>query len=393
MQKKLDIMHIDMDAFFLSIELNTNPQYKGKPCFVAGNSESRGVVLSASYEARAFGIRAGMAVKVAKSRCPHAVILPSHHNLYGEISEKVMQVFHKYSPALEVASIDEAYIDTKGTEALHGSPLEIAKKIKKEIWELFSLSCSVGISENKLLAKIAANMKKPDGLTILSRDDFMKTCGTFPVDKITGIGQKTKKELENLGINIIDDLRKMSIDSLRSLFGKYGDFLYESCRGIDDSPVVSEGYEPKSIGQETTLEHDTVEKELLQSVLLTLSGEVGRRLRKKEKHCRTVTLKIRYFDFETHTAQKKLAHPTDLDEDIYLTALELFEKQRIRPVRLLGVTANSISDKGTVSDQPGLFDKPPDMRIETLNVLREKIKDKYGEDAIMRARSLLTKKH
>lgn len=389
--KNLNIMHIDMDAFFLSIELNANPQFRGKPSFVAGSSESRGVVLSASYEARAFGIRAGMATKIAQSKCPHAIHLFPHHELYGDISGKVMETLHSFSPHLEIASIDEAYLDLTGTEKLHGSPTQIAGKIKSLLKERFSLTCSIGISENKLLSKIAANLKKPDGLTILSPDAFIKNYGHLPPDKITGIGPKMKRELENLGINTLEDLRKHSLDSLRSLFGKYGDFLYTSSRGMDDSPVISEGYEPKSIGQETTLEHDSVDLELQQAILLQLSGEVGRKLRNQGKNCGTVTLKIRYFDFETHTAQKKLAHPSDLDEVIYTTASELLQKQRRRPVRLLGVTANGLSDKNTVIDQPDLFDKPPDKRIEKLNSLRESMRNKFGHDSLVRARTLLIK--
>jgi DNA polymerase IV len=383
----LNIFHIDMNTFFLAVELNLHPDLRKYKTAVAYSSESRSVILSASYEVRKSGVRAGMAVKLAKAKCPEMLLLEPHHELYGDISSGIHKILEAFSPECEMASIDEAFLDVKSTKKLFGNQIRIARAIKKKIWDQYKLTCSIGIAPNKLIAKMGSDMKKPDGLTVLTRQTFLQISKDMPADRIPGIGPKTYEELSLMNIRTMGDLRKYSVAVLRSRFGVYGDFLHEAANGIDHSGIMTE-WEAKSIGQETTLEYDTDDRDILKSILMQLSEQVGRRLRKDGRAGKTVTIKVRYFDFRTFTMRQTVREPVTNDSDIYRIASILFERVLNKPVRLLGVTVSNLMEEPV--DEPGLFDNVMIGKKKDLEKILDGIKDRFGESSVRKAGGLVT---
>jgi DNA polymerase-4 len=383
---RLTIIHIDMDAFFAAIEQQANPDLQGKPVIVCGDPDGRGVVATASYEARMFGVRSAMPVREAKRLCPQAVLVRGRHSLYGQVSNRLLEVYRKYTPTVEPFSIDEAFLDVAGCERLHGDAHEIAQKIKTEVRESFGLSCSVGIAPCKLLAKMASDMNKPDGLTIIRSEDIAGVVWPLPVRKLYGVGEKTSQALESLGIRTVGALAKIPVELLTEKFGETGRLLRNIASGIDNSRVNPAIWEmPKSIGHETTLTEDSGDEAFILTCILSLSQQVGRRLRQQELVARTVTLKLRYSDFTTLTRANTFSFFTCLDEDIYRTAKGLFlcHWNQLRKIRLVGVTVSSLSSKHDFMRQLALFEE--DEKRRRVTAAMDKVRDRFGENAITRA--------
>ena len=310
-----------MDAFYASVEQLDQPELRGKPVIVGGSS-NRGVVSAASYEARKFGVRSAMPIFQAKKRCPQGIFVPVRMRRYKEMSDRVMEILERYSPIVEQVSIDEAYLDLTGVERLHGSPVQIARRIKEEIRRVTSLSCSVGIAPNKFLAKVASETNKPDGLTIIPSRHAAKVAQSLPVGKIPGVGKKTVDRLEKLKVITLGDLLTRPETVLLKTLGKFAYTLLEFAKGTDDSAVVSHT-DAKSISSEETFEENTNDFEVLRKELLVQAEEVGRRLRRNELKASTVTLKLRRADFVRITRSISFSEPTDSTKAIYGWALRL----------------------------------------------------------------------
>lgn len=384
-RKQRVILHVDMDAFFASVEQKDRPWLEGKPMVVGGDPEKRrGVVTAASYAARQYGVRAGMPLATARRMCPHAVfLLGSYEGKYEYVASQLREIFRQFTPAVEPCSIDEAFLDITGCERLFGSAGELAAKLKRRIRNELGLSCSVGIAPNKLLAKLASDLNKPDGLTIIAPDRMEKTLETLKVSKLCGIGDKTAKVLSRLGIYTLGELASYPPDVLRGKFGKCGEWLHLAAQGIDHTPVFSEFPAEKSMSHERTLARDIGEPEEIRAILLALSAMVARRLRERGLRGRTVTVKIRFSDFVTITRSETLFRPTDSEHDILKVAGAL--ASGIGPgvvrIRLLGVSMSHLTE-AQESQQAclplALFH---DKRGQVYRVI-DRIRDKYGERSI-----------
>jgi len=335
------IMHLDMDAFYASVEQSDNPELRGKPVIVGGSM--RGVVCAASYEARRYGVHSAMPVFQARKLCPQGVFLPVRMSRYKEASSLVMEILRGVSPLVEQVSIDEAFVDVTGTERLHGPPLALAQRVKAAVREVTALTCSIGIAPNKFLAKIASDFKKPDGLTILEEEQVKDFLKRLPVGKVPGVGKKTGDELRKLGIIFTSDILKFPASFWDAKLGKWGAALYARAQGIDNSPV--EPYsDPKSLSAEHTLSSDTDNIVELEKVLLSQAEEVGRELRKRGFKAKTVTLKIKLSDFKLITRSRTLAEPFDTTDMLFNTGHKLLaDLKPARKVRLVGIGVSNFS--------------------------------------------------
>lgn len=376
------IIHLDLDAFFVAVERLDDPALIGKPVIVGGRPEARGVVASASYEARAYGVRSAMPTSQALRLCPQAVLLPGRRARYVEMSDRVMALLAEYTPLLEQTSIDEAFLDVSGTEAQYGPPAGLAAVIQVRIQDELGLSASLGVATNKLVAKIASDFRKPHGITVVPAGQEAAFLAPLPIRKLWGVGEVTAGELERLGVHTIGGLAALPIESLRTRFGPgHGETLWRAAHGIDDSPVTPE-HEAKSLSREETFARDIADATVLHRELLRLSDQVAWRLRRHGLQGRTVALKLRYADFTTLTRQTTLPELTDSAPVIYAQALALFEGVwNHRPVRLLGVGVSGLMPAGR---QLGLFEQA-DRRQEQLEAALDRIRAKYGERAIQRA--------
>lgn len=382
------ILHIDLDAFFVSVELLDRPDLRGKPVAVGGQPDERGVVSSASYEARVFGVRSAMPMRTALQKCPQLIVLSPRHGHYSQWSRKVMAVFYEITPQVEPMSIDEAYLDITGSELLWGMPEQAARMLKARIRDEFDLPCSIGVASNKLVAKIATETAKPDGIRIVPPGEEGAFLAPMPIERLWGIGPKASATLRDMHIESIGQLAQASRDALARRFGAtQAEDMLRRANGISDAPVEI-NRESKQISQEVTFARDIDDPERLRRVLLELSESVGTRLRTEGVDARTIALKLRYADFSTFTRQTTLREPTHLDQPIYDTAWALFKGAWTRrPVRLLGVAARNL---GAVAYQLDLFE-PHDDRRERLTKTVDKIRAKHGEGALKRA-SLIGKK-
>lgn len=370
------ILHIDMDAFFISVEQRDNPSLKGKPAAVCG-SLSRSVVTSANYEARPFGIRAGMPVQEARRRCPQVILVKGNHSKYTETASRIFSILKGYTPLVEVASIDEAYLDITDSMLLFQSLLHIAQSIKSRIREKERLTCSIGIAPNKLLAKLGSTLKKPDGLVIIQKDEVDGILRDLPVEKLSGIGPKLKEALNSMGIFTCGQLGKASVSVLRKRFGVIGERLQEMGLGWDDSPVVpfDEGEEAKSFSHSVTLEKDTSDPNILKKVLLQLSEKVSQRMRGEGFYGRRVAITVRYSDFFTFSKQKTLFQWLNSGNEIFKHAWEIFESiPHPKPIRLLGVGVSELKKEGYQLD---LFEKK-DKKDHLLKAM-DRVNEKYGD--------------
>ena len=373
------ILHVDMDAFYASVEQRDDPKLKGRPVIVGADpreGRGRGVVSACSYEARKFGVHSALPISQAWKLCPHGAFVPVRMERYIEVSKQVMEVLHRFTNLVEPLSIDEAFLDVSGSTALFGSPEQIARAIKKQIREATDLCASVGGAPNKFVAKIASDLKKPDGLVIVKQEEIEDFLKDLPISRLWGVGPKTEERFHALGIRTIGDLRAKP----------QGDHLNELAYGRDDRPVVPD-WEAKSVSNETTFEEDTLDVELLRRTIRRLSESVGRRLRVDDQKARRITLKIRYEGFETHTRQMTLDRPTQSDDEIVRSAVTLFEQFPLnRKVRLIGVGSSELSRSGQAPSQLGLFGEPP--ANNTLDRTVDAIRSKFGNASLRRASQL-----
>jgi DNA polymerase-4 len=380
------ILHVDMDAFFVSVELLERPELRGKPVVVGGRPDQRGVVSAASYEARKFGIHSAMPLRTAARLCPHAVFLDGHHEKYGEWSDRVASILARFSPIVEMVSIDEAYLDLAGTERLHGPPLAAADKLLRTITQTTALPCSGGLAATRLVAKVASDQAKPRGLVWVAPGMEARFLAPLSIRKIPGIGEVTERALRALGIETVEQLASYSQEKLEKIFGQWGDALYRKARGGDAYEFLIDA-EPKSISHNHTFGEDTDNVQELESLLSHLSQKTCKRLREAGLSSRTLTLTIRYAGFETHTRSKTLQDPVRLDNDIFAVFLELFREHRDtkRKVRLLGVALSGLSHG---AEQLDLLEADRREKLEKLTKATDRLRDKFGFGSVQFGGSL-----
>ena len=385
------IFHVDMDAFFVSVEELMNPSLKGKAVVVGGQRDERGVVSAASYEARKFGVHSAMPLRTAAKLCPHAIFLDGHLDLYREHSEKVHTVLQDFSPAVEMASIDEAYVDITGTEKLHGPPLKTAHKLHEQMKVRTGLNCSIGIGSSRLMAKICSDQAKPNGVLFVLHGQEQSFLSPLDIGKIPGVGKVTKARLNEMGIARIGDLLRVETSVLEETLGQWGVALAGKARGEDAGGwfegEVGEEWEAKSISHEHTFGHDTRDLEQIESTLAHLAELVGRRLRDHGFSARTIQLKLRYSDFHTITRAHSLIEPTQVDVEIFETARRLFHDnyESGRAVRLLGVHTANFQD---APDQMNLLKDDRREKWRQALSASDRLRDKYGESAIFLAKGM-----
>src|SRR5215469_734929 len=376
------IFHVDMDAFFVSVEELYDPSLKGKAVVVGGQRHERGVVSAASYEARKFGVHSAMPLRTAAKQCPHAVFVDGHPDRYRECSEKVYKVLGTFTPQLEMASVDEAYLDMTGTERLHGPPLKTAHNLHRRMKAETGLNCSVGIGSSRLIAKVCSGQAKPNGVLWILPGEEGKFLAPLDVREIPGVGKVMEGRLHALGIRKVGDLRKLEERELEQRFGKWGLALAGKARGEDaggwfDAEVGAD-LAAKSISHEHTFNQDTADPAQLESTLMRLSEMVGRRLRESNFHARTVQLKLRYKDFTTITRAHSLPAATQLDTEIFEQIKTLFHKNWRRGgyVRLLGVHCSSFEE---AAGQANLLEDDRRQRWQQALAAADRMRDKFGD--------------
>jgi len=386
MDQPRTILHVDMDAFYASVEQRDNPELRGKPVVVGGGS-NRGVVAAASYEVREFGVRSAMSMADARRRCPNLIRVQPRMAHYQAVSRQIFKVFREFTPIVEGLSLDEAFLDVTASRSLHGSGVEIAKNIKQAIRDRTGLNASVGVAENKLVAKIASDLDKPDGLAVLTGDTVREKLDPLPVSVMPGIGQKTLARLHQLNIRSVADLRLAPDRDLISIFGRFAQRTRERAAGIDNRPVVS-SREEKSISAEETYDVDLGERGEMERELLRLAETTAQRLRKSALQAGTVQIKIRQPDFQTFTRQKSLQPPVNNTDQIYRVACELLgawlENNPGTRVRLLGVGGSKLSP----AEQRDLFADDDAAAADTVDQTVDDIRDRFGNSAVARARTL-----
>jgi DNA polymerase-4 len=382
------ILHIDLDAFFVSVEQALAPELVDKPVVVGGRPDRRGVVASASYEARVFGIRAGMPLTQAYRLCPQAIFLQGSFTAYRDASERFMTILADFSPCLEPAGLDEAYLDVTGCE-LFGTPYQIASRIKERVKKELKLIASVGMASCKVVAKIASDLGKPDGLVEVAAGQEKDFLAPLPVASLPGVGKKTEQSLKAMGIKTIGQLAVLPIEVIKNRFGSFGLMIHHHANGIDNREVEAPG-EAKSISRETTFAEDTSDRVFIQAMLRYLCERVGAELRQETKHARTITLKLRYSDFETITRRFSSKEAVDADEVIFAGAVKLLEQAlagKRKLVRLIGIGVSNLVSYGK---QLNLLDSRP-QRLAHLDKAIDRIRNKYGFTAIQTGRTLLLK--
>lgn len=379
------IIHVDMDAFYASVEQRDEPALLTKPVIVGGKSDSRGVVCAASYEARKFGIHSAMPMAEAFRRCPHAIFLPVNMPKYQRVSAQIRQIFSTYTPLVEPLSLDEAFLDVTGSTSLFGPASTIALTIKQRIQQELNLTASVGVASNKFLAKLASDLQKPNGFVVVRPNKVQEFLEPLAVERLWGAGKKTVEQLHKLNIKTVKDLRHLELGYLTQLFGVLGGQLYQLAQGIDDRPVEADRA-VKSIGRETTFATDIIDWDILEKSLLKLAVDVGQRLRKESLRGKTITLKVRYDDFQTVSRSHTLLQATDLDDVIYQEACTLLRQVALKqPLRLIGLTLHNLTDKS--ERQLSLFSEPQKDH-EALTKVIDSLNEKYGGKGITRARLL-----
>ena len=378
------ILHVDMDAFYASVEQRDNPELRGKP-LVVGGTTNRGVVAAASYEARVFGVRSAMPMRDAYRRCPDLLRVRPRMSHYKEVSKTIFEIFRSYPPLVEGLSLDEAFLDVTASVSLFGPPPEIAADIKRRILETTSLTASVGVARNKLVAKIASDLDKPDGLTVVYPEHYERRLDPLPVSVIPGIGRETLKRLSGTSVSTLRDLRMAPDRILEPVFGRYTQNTRDRASGIDDRPVVPSRAE-KSISAEETYDADLATRENMERELLRLSERTAVRLRKAGLSAGTVQIKIRQPDFKTYTRQRKVQPPANGTDQIYAVARELLGiwlgKNPGARIRLLGVGGNKLAP----AEQPDLFAGGETETVIDKTV--DEIRDRFGSEVLGRARTL-----
>lgn len=380
------IMHIDMDAFFASVEQAENSDLKGKPIAISGNVEGRSVVSAASYEARRYGVHSAMPLKLAKKCCPNLILIQGDMAKYVRISKEIVLLYYNFCPAIEYSSIDEVFMDFTYTVKDFNEAIEIGNRIRKEVKDKFHITCTAGISYNKLLAKLASKLAKPDGLMVIRKEETEKILDSLPVGKITGIGKKTENALlSSFNVKTLGELKKIPIKALTQVFHSYGKFLYNAARGVDDSSVITpmEEEEAKSIGHSITFPADTDKIDYIKSVLELLSEKVGSRIRTHHLFSTVITLTVRYADFTTKTHRETIAE-TNSDKKIYETAVLLFNELYVRgrKVRLLGISASGLSKDNSSL----LFKDKEEEKDQKIEETMDSIRKRFGFYSVNRGR-------
>ncbi len=376
-----DIIHVDMDCFFAAVEVKDNPDLAGKPVIVGALPGTRGVVSAASYEARRFGVHSAMPISKAYKLCPKGVYLSPNGKRYMEESDRIMDIFHSFTPLVEPLSLDEAFLDIAGSHRLFGTSEEIGRAIKRTIREETGLVASVGIAPSKFVAKIASDLKKPDGFVVVHEDEVREFLRPLGIRKIWGVGPKTGALLERRGLKIIGDIADFPVEELERMLGRHGRYLHDLANGIDDREVVPSS-ERKQVSNEHTFDTDTGDMREVERVVLALSDKVAGRLLAKGLEGRTVTLKLRDEAFGTRTRARSLEHPIRAAEDIYRISREMFRAEDLGglKVRLIGVGVTGFEEGGQLS----LFDSPDAAQHKVDRVMAD-IRRRFGKTAITRA--------
>ncbi|MBI3405862.1 MAG: DNA polymerase IV [Acidobacteria bacterium] len=387
------ILHVDMDAFYVSVELLDRPELIGKPVVVGGRPDQRGVVSAASYEARKFGVHSAMALRTAAKLCPHAVFLDLRPELYSQWSDRVAEILRQFSPIVEMASIDEAYLDLTGTERLHGPALAAAHALRCKIWRETKLPSSMGLASSRLVAKVASEQAKPRGLLWIPPGSEMTFFAPLSVRRIPGIGEVTEKSLNALGIHTVAQLAENTLHELEDKFGQWGTALYRKARGLDTYEFDVDGA-PKSISHDTTFPEDTADQTILHVTLSHLCQKAGKRLREAGLAARTVTLTLRDPKFRTITRARTLPDATNLDPVIQGAAMRLLEKNwdGREKIRLIGVALNSLFPAAAPDRQLSLLDAPRNEKQEKLARAADSLRDRFGFSKVQLGASLRKEK-
>ncbi len=372
------ILHVDMDAFYASVEVRENPSLRGRAVIVGGPRDARGVVSAASYEARACGVHSAMPLRAAARLCPHGVFLPVRMDLYLEVSRRVFAIFARFTPLVEPLSVDEAFLDLSGSERLLGGPVAAARAIRAAVAAETGLTASVGVAPNKFIAKIASDLKKPDALVVVRPGEVAAFLAPLPVERMWGVGPRGREALHRLGVRTFGDLVAAGAPRLRPHFHAHAEPLLALARGEDVRPVVTERA-PKSIGRETTFPEDVAERETVRATLVALLDHVASRLRREGLRARWLTLKVRFAPFRTVTRRRTLAAPTDATAALLKAALALWEDVTDpTPIRLIGVSASDFSG------QLGLLSHEEGPRQQALDRAVDRVRGKFGAAALRR---------
>lgn len=382
------ILHCDMDAFYASVEQRDRPELAGQAVIVGGSVEKRGVVSAANYVARRYGVHSAMPAATARRLCPHGIFLPPRIGYYAEVSRQILDIFERFTPLVEPLSLDEAFLDVTGSEHLFGTAAEIGAKIKEVVRRETRLVVSVGVAPSKFVAKIASDLKKPDGFVVVRPEEVQPFLDPLPVERLWGVGRQGSQVFQKLGIRTIGQLRQWPLDSLKARFGSSGEHLWQLAHGIDDRAVVPER-EAKSISNETTFERDIDNLQTLRAWLMELCEQVGWRLRRHRLRGRTVHLKVRFADFKTLTRSHTLPVPTALTEDLWQAADEMLCRRLPAahlPVRLLGMGVSGLDDSGLA--QGLLFDQERRQKQGRIDAVADQLKERFGAEALRRGSSL-----
>lgn len=380
------IIHVDMDAYYASVEVRDNPELLGQPVVVGGSPTGRGVVSAASYEARKFGVHSAMPASQVLRVCPSAIFIRPRMEVYAEISREIRAIFDEYTSLVEPLSLDEAFLDVTGSVRLFGDAVTIAREIKRRIKDELGLVASAGVAPNKYLAKIASDLQKPDGLVVVQQNEILQFLENLPIRRIWGVGKKCEAKFSSIGVRTIGHLRTLTVAQIKPLFGINAQHFWNLARGIDDRLVVPDR-NAKSISHESTFSHDIREREVLEAWVIELGGQVGRRLRRYSIKGRTIQIKIRFSDFKTITRSLSLSEPSDTTAEIVQTATELLQKDLDpihEPVRLLGVGVSNLTAATHV--QRTLFDQEEKEKQQNLDQVTDHIAAKFGSRAVQSAK-------
>ena len=382
------IIHVDMDAFYASVEVRDHPELAGRPVIVGGTAESRGVVAAANYEARRYGVHSAMSASRAVKLCPEAIILPVRMAYYAEVSRAIRAIFHRFTPLVEPLSLDEAFLDCRASESLFGPSAHIGRRIKQAVLEELGLVASVGVAPNKFLAKLASDLDKPDGFVVVQPHAVQSFLDPLPVQRLWGVGRVAAARLSRLGIRTVEQLRGSSLEVLEELFGRGGSHLWRLSRGMDERPVVPD-HAAKSISHESTFATDIIDREVLRARLLELTEQVSRRLRRLGLEARTVQVKLRCSDFQTITRAQTLSSPTDMTQEIWQVADRLMKAglgSAPTPLRLVGVGVNGLEQQEP--RQASLFEDESRIRGRRLDAAMDDINSRFGRSTLRRATEL-----
>lgn len=380
------IIHVDMDAFYASVELRDRPELADQPVVVGGSAEGRGVVAAASYAARRYGIHSAMPMAQALKRCPHLVALPVRMHHYAEVSAQIRAIFERYTPLIEPLSLDEAFLDATASERLFGSSVAIGRRIKQDIRRELQLVASVGVAPNKFLAKVASDLEKPDGFTVVPPERVQAFLDPLPVSRLWGVGQATNQVLAAQGLHTIADLRRRGEAYLLEQFGRTGAHLWDLAHGVDERAVVPER-EAKSISHETTFDRDIADAAALRDCLRHLTEAVAMRLRSSELMARTVFIKVRYHDFTTLSRSLTLRQPTDTTQTLWQAVASLFEQRlpkALPPVRLLGMGVSGL--EAPAAEQGDLFAAETTAQQRRVDDVADRIRARFGAASLRRGR-------